>query len=128
MNNFSTKNGNKKNTIIFMIFVCVLLSNVAVFGQTAVENNTVQSTTIENKEIVNNNTIEISAMRQEATSNASNMNFVLWFMGSKQDPNAKALPAGVNTKKQFMTSGTAPNRLLIKAFLKKAVNFESAMV
>jgi len=126
MNNFSTKNGNKKNTIIFMMFVCMLLSNVAVFGQTAVENN-VGTATIENNEIVNS-TVEMSSMKQEATSNASNMNFVLWFMGSKQDPNAKALPAGVNTKKQFMTSGTAPNRLLIKAFLKKAVNFESAMV
>ncbi|MBA4320763.1 MAG: hypothetical protein C0412_20420 [Flavobacterium sp.] len=126
MNNFSTKNGNKKNTIIFMMFVCVLLSNVAAFGQTAVENN-VQTATIENNEIVNTS-VEMSSMKQEATSNASNMNFVLWFMGSKQDPNAKALPAGVNTKKQFMTSGTAPNRLLIKAFLKKAVNFESAVV
>jgi len=49
-------------------------------------------------------------------------------MGSKQDPNAKVSPTGENTKKQFMTSGTAPNRLLIKAFLKKAVNFEVATV
>jgi hypothetical protein len=129
MNKFSTKNGNKKNTIIFMMFVCMLLSNVAVFGQTAVENNNVQSATIENNEIVNdNNTIEISSMKQEATSNASNMNFVLWFMGSKQSPNANIVPAGTTAKKQFMTSGTAPNRLLIKAFLKKAVNFESATV
>ena len=127
MNNFSTKNGNKKNTIIFMMFVCMLLSNVAVFGQTAVENNTVQSTTIENNEIVNT-TSDISSMKQEATSNASNMNFVLWFMGSKQSPNATTVPAGTTAKKQFMTSGTAPNRLLIKAFLKKAVNFESAVV
>lgn len=127
MNNFSTKNGNKKNTVIFMMFVCVLLSNVAVFGQTAVENNNVQSAVIENNEIVNTTT-EISSIKQEATSNASNMNFVLWFMGSKQSPNATTVPAGTTAKKQFMTSGTAPNRLLIKAFLKKAVNFESAMV
>jgi hypothetical protein len=127
MNNFSTKNGNKKNTIIFMMFVCLLLSNVTVFGQTAVENNNVQSTTIENNEIVNTTT-EISSMKQEAASNASNMNFVLWFMGSKQTPNATTVPAGTTAKKQFMTSGTAPNRILIKAFLKKAVNFESAVV
>lgn len=126
MNNFSTKHGNKKHTIIFMMFVCMLLSNVAVFGQTAVENNNVQST-IKNNEIVNTTT-EISSMKQEATSNASNMNFVLWFMGSKQSPNATTVPAGTTAKKQFMTSGTAPNRLLIKAFLKKAVNFESAVV
>jgi hypothetical protein len=127
MNNFSTKNANKKNTIIFMMFVCMLLSNVSVFGQTAVENNNVQSATIEHNEIVNTTT-EISSMKQEAVSNASNMNFVLWFMGSKQSPNATTVPAGTTAKKQFMTSGTAPNRLLIKAFLKKAVNFESAVV
>ena len=127
MNNFSKQNDNKKSINIFMLLVFVLFSNVAVFGQIAVENNNAQSTTIENSEIVNN-TIEINTMKQEATSNASNMNFVLWFMASKHDPNVKILPSGENTRKQFMTSGTAPNRLLIKAFLKKAVNFESAVV
>ncbi|MBA4277197.1 MAG: hypothetical protein C0430_10595 [Flavobacterium sp.] len=126
MNKISTKNANKKNTVIFMMFVCMLLSNVAVFGQTAVENNNGQSASMENNEIVNT-TVEISPMKQEAVSNASNMNFVLWFMGSKQSPNANIVPAGTTAKKQFMTSGTAPNRLLIKAFLKKAVNFESAV-
>lgn len=126
MNKISTKNANKKNTVIFMMFVCMLLSNVAVFGQTAVENNNGQSASMENNEIVNT-TVEITPMKQEAVSNASNMNFVLWFMGSKQSPNANIVPAGTTAKKQFMTSGTAPNRLLIKAFLKKAVNFESAV-
>ena len=109
-----------------MMFVCVLLSNVAVFGQTAVENN-VQTGTIENNEIVNTTT-EMSSMKQEATSSSSNLNFVMWFMGSKQSPNSTIVPAETTAKKQFMTSGTAPNRLLIKAFLKKAVNFESAVV
>lgn len=126
MNKISTKYANKKNTVIFMMFVCMLLSNVAVFGQTAVENNNGQSASMENNEIVNT-TVEITPMKQEAVSNASNMNFVLWFMGSKQSPNANIVPAGTTTKKQFMISGTAPNRLLIKAFLKKAVNFESAV-
>ncbi len=109
-----------------MMFVCMLLSNVSVFGQTAIENNNAQTATIENTEIVNN-TIEISTMKQEAASNTSNINFVLWFMGSKQSPNADTVPVGTTAKKQFMTSGTAPNRLLIKAFLKKAVNFERAV-
>lgn len=110
-----------------MMFMCLLLSNVAVFGQTAVENNLVKSTTIESNEIVNNTT-DSNSVQHEATSTASNMNFVLWFMGSKQSPNSTIVPAGTTAKKQFMTSGTAPNRLLIKAFLKKAVNFESAVV
>jgi len=122
---FSKQYGNKKSTNLVIVLAFVLLSIGTAFGQTAVENNMVQTTNIENNTIVNTST-EMSTIRQEATSTDANMNFVLWFMGSKQDPNAKALPAGVNTKKQFMTSGTAPNRLLIKAFLKKAVNFEHA--
>ena len=48
-------------------------------------------------------------------------------MGSKQDPNTTISTEGINTKKQIMTSGMAPNRLLIKAFLKKAVNLESSI-
>ncbi|WP_395050166.1 hypothetical protein [Flavobacterium sp.] len=122
MNHFSKQDGNKKITILFMVLAFVLLSNVNAFAQKiAVENNIDLNNTL-----VSSTTSEVSVAKQEAVSNASNMNFVLWFMGSKQDPNAKVLPAGENTKKQFMTSGMAPNRLLIKAFLKKAVNFESA--
>ena len=109
-----------------MMFVCVLLSNVSVFGQTTVESATTQTAIIQDNEVANTN-VEMSTMKQEGTSNTSNINFVLWFMGSKQSPNANAVPAGTTEKKQFLTSGSAPNRLLIRAFLKKAVNFESAM-
>lgn len=113
---------NKKISITFMMFVFFLLSNVAAFGQTTDENNVTNL----NSEITINTT-ETSVAKQENISSASNMNLVLWFMGSKQDPNVKISKEGNNTKKQFMTSGMAPNRLLIKAFLKKAVNFESTM-
>jgi hypothetical protein len=37
-------------------------------------------------------------------------------MGSKQDPNTTISTEGIIQKKQIMTSGIAPNRLLIKAF------------
>lgn len=122
MNHFSKQEGNKKITILVMAIAFILLSNVNAFAQKiAVENNIDL-----NKTLASDTTTEINVAKQETVSNASNMNFVLWFMGSKQDPNVKVLPAGENTKKQFMTSGMAPNRLLIKAFLKKAVNFESA--
>jgi hypothetical protein len=122
MNQFSKQDGNKNSNILLMTVAFILLSIGTTFGQTAVENNSDSNTTL------NTNTIETIVVKQEDTSTNSNMNFVLWFMGTKQDPNVKIVPAGSNTKKQFMTSGTAPNRLLIKAFLKKAVNFESAMV
>ncbi len=128
MNHFSKQDGNKTRSILFMVLTFILLSIGTAFGQTAVENNTdLNATELVSNSLVSNTT-ETNVVKIEADSNASNMNFVLWFMGSKQDPNAKVLPAGTKTKKQFMTSGMEPNRLLIKAFLKKAINFESATV
>ena len=121
MNTFSKKYGNKKNSIIFMIFVFMLLSNVTDFAQTSITNNVLNTTT-------ENSTAENNVTKQETTSTDSSMNFVLWFMGSKQDPNVKSIQAGENTRRQFITSGLAPNRLLLKAFLKKAVNSEIAAV
>ncbi|WP_366184642.1 hypothetical protein [Flavobacterium ovatum] len=71
----------------------------------------------------------ISKSSQVSSSKSSNMEFVLWFMGSKQNPNTIiSTEDNTSTRNQIITSGLAPNRLLIKAFLKKAVNFESAMV
>ena len=119
MNHFSKQDDNKKRVNILIMLVFLLLSNVAVFGQTIAEKNTNSNTAA----------IESNLVEKEATSNTSNtsnMNFVIWFMGSKQNPSTTIIPAGENTRKQFITSGLAPNRLLIKAFLKKAVNFEVA--
>ncbi len=104
-----------------MIFVFMLLSNVTDFAQTSITNNVLNTTT-------ENSTAENNVTKQETTSTDSSMNFVLWFMGSKQDPNVKSIQAGENTRRQFITSGLAPNRLLLKAFLKKAVNSEIAAV
>ena len=122
MNQFSQQNVNKNKNTFFIVLAFIALSFGTAFGQTAVENNSYLNSTI------TANITETIVVKQEEASTNSNMNFVLWFMGTKQDPNVKILPAGVNTKKEFMTSGTAPNRLLIKAFLKKAVNYESAIV
>jgi hypothetical protein len=116
MNNFSKQDKNTKITTIFIMVVFALFFNVAVFGQTTEKNEVV------------NNTIEGNTIaKQENTSVSSNINFVLWFMGSKQDPNRTISTETSNAKKQIMTSGMAPNRLLIKAFLKKAINLESTI-
>jgi hypothetical protein len=66
-----------------------------------------------------------SSSKQENVKN-SNIEFVLWFMGSKQNLIVQFLRKELIQRK-IITSGMAPNRLLIKAFLKKAVNFESAI-
>jgi hypothetical protein len=119
MNHFTKHTNNKINNNFFMLLVIILLSNVSVFGQST-----------ENTVATNNATEVLNVVKQEnvSTNTSSNtMNFVLWFMGSKQDPNSSISKEGINTKKQIMTSGLAPNRLLIKAFLKKAVELESTI-
>jgi hypothetical protein len=50
------------------------------------------------------------------------MDFVLWFMGSKQDPNSTISTEGVNNEEKIMTTGLAPNRILIKAFKENVLN------
>ncbi len=61
------------------MFAFILLSFGTAFGQTALENDTQLNSTL-----TTNGSIETIAVKQdEATSTNSNMNFVLWFMGSK---------------------------------------------
>ena len=75
------------------------------------------------------NTIEVPLVASGTTttateSNTATLNMVSWFMGTKQTT-TEATTKETSTKKQMMTSGIAPNRLLIKAFLKKASQFAS---
>lgn len=105
-----------------MVFVFLLFMNASVFGQTVSEEK------VDENNLIVNNTAELNSNKQENVSTTTNLNFVLWFMGSKQDPNTTIQSEGTNTKKKVMTSGIAPNRLLIKAFLKKAADFETALV
>lgn len=114
MKHFSLKVSNKfiLNTVMVLAFTLVSSISSAQTTNTVVEMN--------QTEVASTKTENVS------TTNTSNsMNFVLWFMGSKQDPNKTINPEGTTTKKQIITSGTAPNRLLIKAFLKKASSLES---
>jgi hypothetical protein len=116
MKYFSLKASKKVMLNGFLMVAFILVSNTATFAQTT-------------KNVADVNTIEVTTNTKQdnvsTVSSSNSMNFVLWFMGSKQDPNTTISTEGTNTKKQVITSGTAPNRLLIKAFLKKAVNLES---
>ena len=118
MNTTATQNNSKNMMIILSVFVCALLFSVSGYSQTTASSAIASSI----DEVTT--TTEVKA---ESARVSTNMEFVQWFMGSKQDPNSTISTEGINTKKQIMTSGIAPNRLLIKAFLKKAVNFESAL-
>jgi hypothetical protein len=66
-----------------------------------------------------------ATVSQNVSANET-MSFVSWFMGTKQTTNGNQATEQ-SSKKQMMTSGIAPNRLLIKAFLKKASNYTSTI-
>ena len=115
MNHFTLKIDTNKMIKAIALVVFIVVSNVSVFGQSKDDVSSV-------------NSVERSVAKSEVSNSSStSINFVLWFMGSKQDPNTTISSDRTNTKKQIMTSGIAPNRLLIKAFLKKAVDLENSL-
>ena len=102
---------NYKNLVKgILLFVFIVASNSAAVAQTS-KNLTAE--------------IEVKSDNVSVNSSSASMNFVIWFMGSKQNANSNISSDSTNTKKQVIMSGTAPNRLLIKAFLKKAINLDS---
>ncbi|MEL1239679.1 hypothetical protein [Flavobacterium flavipallidum] len=115
MNN-SNANRNNNNLISIVIFVVFAMCSFSGYSQAA------KVSTIEIKA---NGTA--TSEKIESSRAASNLEFAQWFMGTKQDPNSTLNTEETNAKKSIITSGIAPNRLLIKAFLKKVVNYENAL-
>ena len=102
----NTTANTTSNTIKMMIVLVMMLLSTAGFAQ---------------------NTIEVPATVAASTTTVesnSSMNMVSWFMGTRQTTNENTIKES-NTRKQMMTNGIAPNRLLIKTFLKKASQYAS---
>jgi len=104
----SNETSNIKLVVLLIVF---LLAGTGMFAQGT--EPTVQA-------------VATSGAASTVESNA-NINVVSWFMGTKQTPKATISNDGTVGKKQMINSGIAPNRLLIKAFLKKANDFQSTI-
>lgn len=111
-------NNITSNIRVIALFVLLVLSSVKMFGQ-EVKAETVFSNTV--------NTVAAV----EATD--SQMELVSWFMGSKQSQVSESINI-TNTistnktgKKQFINNGLSTNRILSRAFLKKAINRDSSV-
>ena len=102
----TTANTSTSNNIKMMMVLVMMLLSTAGFAQNTIE---VPAT--------------VAASTNTVESNAS-INMVSWFMGTKQTTNDNITKESTS-KKQMMTSGIAPNRLLIKTFLKKASQYAS---
>ncbi|MFC6876703.1 hypothetical protein ACFQZF_06695 [Flavobacterium myungsuense] len=107
---------------MIVLFVLIVSSSFTMVGQ---NKNEVASKSETFQVVASDDTV--AASQSNETTNTS-MNFVSWFMGTKQTPNAnQSGDAAVSQKKQIINSGIAPNRLLIKAFLKKASNYNTTI-
>jgi hypothetical protein len=73
----------------------------------------------------NGNSDDTTPVRVSTSELNSNMNFILWFMGTKEDVNGTIPNDSSYSKKSVLTSGREPNHLLIKTLLKKAINIKS---
>ena len=113
MKYISLKAGSKGFFNLIIMFVFTVLFNASAFGQSSQK-----LADLNNKKVYSNAKEETVAIN----SSSNSLNFVLWFMGTKQGPKATISKENTNPKIQLITSGSAPNRLLIKAFLKKAVD------
>ena len=71
---------------------------------------------------------ELTTTSSASSSVSESLNFMSWFMGTKQSIQTGAgKEVNGNNKKQLINSGIAPNRLLLKTFMKKATVYNNAL-
>jgi hypothetical protein len=114
--NISTE--NKRRLVI--LFVLFLLTSIGMFGQTKLATSSI---------IID----EVSKVPVQQVALDSDVDFMNWFMGSKQTQTVKdATEENENTviarKKQILSSGVTPNKVLYRTFVKKVISIESATV
>lgn len=123
----NTQNNNsnrflKENRSRLVFFVLLfLLSSIGMFGQTNVDSLETKTTT----EL-------IVSKENKIVSVESQIDFVSWFMGTKQsqmmDSKANQNSSKVVTKKQILFLGITPNKVLYRTFMKKVSSQNSAIV
>lgn len=104
----------------------LLMASAGVFGQN-------KSTSKDISELVSNSTnVEAQVNVADAiAASESDIDFMNWFMGTKQTQNSRteeAVKTTTNTKKQMIISGGTPNRVLYRTFMKKVISIENALV
>ena len=109
---FDINTSCKKIIKVLLIFILIIASHASVKAQARVKEAKEDEPIIKNK---------VDTVAAAGTS----INFVLWFMATKQEPIINTPIESTNLKKQMIISRRAPNRLLMRAFLKKATNLHS---
>lgn len=115
--NFMTEN---RNRLLFFVLL-FLMSSIGMFGQSNVDSLETRITPE-----------KIELKETTITSVESQIDFVSWFMGTKQsqmmDSKANQNSSKVVTKKQILFLGITPNKVLYRTFMKKVSSQNSAIV
>ena len=114
----------KVNTKGFLFLVVLfLMSSFSMFAQSTSD----VTVDVSNDEVV---TVEI---KTALVLDDTQLDFMNWFMGSKQSQSANDFSttndnSSSSRKKQIISSGITPNRVLYRTLLKKVVSQENAIV
>ncbi|WP_395044469.1 hypothetical protein [Flavobacterium sp.] len=119
-NIFTNKYMTENKTRLLFFFILFLLSSIGMFGQTNETLPTIDKT----QEII---------FTSDVASVNSQVEFVSWFMGTKQSKMINVLSTAnesskVSTKKQILFSGSTPNKVLYRTLMKKLSSQSNAIV
>lgn len=125
--NFQTTKSNfiTENKFRILLFILLfILASMRMFGQT-----TATPINIQNNEKVS---VTFNQVQTSIVSIDSQIDFVSWFMGSRQsqmNQNESANTSNSNsTRKQILNSGSTPNKVLYRTFFKRVISQDNAIV
>ena len=121
MNTNTQNTSNTSNKALIVLFVMFLLSSVSMFGQNTTTAVADPATT----------TVEVLKVSVNQVALDSDVEFMSWFMSSKQTQSVGGSEGtsstNVSRKKQIISSGVVPNKVLYRTLVKKVISQESAI-
>ena len=122
MNTNTQNTSNTSNKALIVLFVMFLLSSVGMFGQN-------KATAVAAPATI---TVEVLNVSVNQIALGSDVEFMSWFMSSKQTQSVNGGSEGTSTtnmsrKKQIISSGVVPNKVLYRTLVKKVISQESAI-
>ncbi len=117
-----TQNHSQRRLLIFVVLF--LLCSVGMFGQ--------QTETKSSGVVFEKKEIQFSVSQEVASVSDSQLDFMGWFMGTKQNQSAnenvgEKSSSALSAKKQILSSGITPNKVLYRTFVKRILSKDVAL-
>lgn len=122
MNTNTQNTSNTSNKALIVLFVMFLLSSASMFGQNTTTAVVAPVTT----------SVEVVKVSVNQVALDSDVEFMSWFMSSKQTQSVNGgsestSATTMSRKKQIISSGVVPNKVLYRTLVKKVISQESAI-